>query len=503
MGVQSVKLVERTFGEPSLASANNGSAAWIRGEVSPLDQKSATGWLADLYGGVQTGDDWARVNIPVYELHLTGFNSAMWSYYMAGTQTMGVNIVLWVHDPKDFDKRAEITQLGGHSGLEKAAGWNAHELDTTVTQFFFYGEGTTGTGLTAGTQYTLDQFKADIIFSTWTIYRITFEYGWEASGTFDHAYLADVKINGAMIYMRPDFSFFLKDELNRISDYLAKATAVYFVDPSAANDSGDGKTVYTAKKWTNSAVSLCTDGASDLIIRLPGNENIDDDDSDPAIVCDKTGITILGIGGGNPGQATEVNCSIRRRKSSGWAAAAGPAIEIQKPCSIIGLEVVASDQPGILISGEGGGTAGGFALIQHCRFVGWGLMTIGIQFDAGAYNRIDNCRFETLTSGVFLDSTASNNPDYNEFTNNKFYGCTYGIDTDTAMAPHNTRVIDNEFISSNTDTMTYSIQTRGLWDSGLITRNTIGLDTASAYDDSIANLKTDGIIITNNFYADS
>ena len=53
------------FGEPSLAAAKNGWASWMSSVVSPLDQKSPTGWLANLYGGVQTGDDWARLNIPV------------------------------------------------------------------------------------------------------------------------------------------------------------------------------------------------------------------------------------------------------------------------------------------------------------------------------------------------------------------------------------------------------------------------------------------------------
>lgn len=229
MAVQVTRILEPLFGEPSLAYANNGSASWIRGQVSPLDQKSPTGWLAALYGGVQTNDDWARVNIPVYEIHLTDFKSAMWSYYMTNTETMGVNMVIWVHDPKDYDKRAEITQLG--SKVDYASGWQAHELDFDTTQFFFYGEGTTGTGLTAGTQYTLAQFQVDPIFKTWTIYRITFEYGWEASGTFEHAYLADVKLNGFTIMLRPSIGDVIGSETKTYykataDDSSAKATAI-------------------------------------------------------------------------------------------------------------------------------------------------------------------------------------------------------------------------------------------------------------------------------------
>jgi len=193
------------FGKPTLAAVNNGAASWVRGETSPLDQKSSTGWLARLYGGVQTGDDWARVNIPVNEMHLVDLKTAMWTYYMTNAESMGVNMVIWVHDPFNPDNRAEITQLGGISGLEKASGWNKHVLNPSTDQFFFYGEGTTNTNLTAGppNYYGLDDFIADELFNTWTIYRITFEYGWEASGTFEDAWVADIKINGVVIHLEP------------------------------------------------------------------------------------------------------------------------------------------------------------------------------------------------------------------------------------------------------------------------------------------------------------
>ena len=204
MTVPTVRVLDPVFGEASLAAANNADAVWVRGSTSPLDQKGATGWLANLYGGVQTGDDWSRVNIPVGELRIPDFNSALVSYYFTNAETMGIGIVIWIHDQNDFDKRAEVTQLANVSGLEKAAGWNAHEFDKTTTQMFFYGEGTTGTALTAGTQYTWAQFQTDILFKHWRIYRITFDYGWEASGTFDDAWMADIKLNGQVIRMRPD-----------------------------------------------------------------------------------------------------------------------------------------------------------------------------------------------------------------------------------------------------------------------------------------------------------
>lgn len=204
MSIPIRRIANPLFGKPSLAAAGNGTASWIRGNTSPLDQKSSTGWLACLYGGVQTGDDWARVNSPTDEVFTTDFNYAQWSWYQTATQSMGLGIVIWVHDPNNLDNRAEISQLANVSGLAKAAGWNSHTLDSTVSQFFFYGEGTTGTGLTAGTLYTWDEFQADVIFSRWTIYRITLDWGWEASGTFQAVYVADIKLNGVNIPLLPE-----------------------------------------------------------------------------------------------------------------------------------------------------------------------------------------------------------------------------------------------------------------------------------------------------------
>ncbi len=206
-------IIEPLYGEASLADALGGNASWVRGQISPNDQKGQTGWLADLYGGIQTGDDWARLNIPVYEVGVPDFNKvtgdSQWSWNQTNAEVYGVNIVIWVHDPKDPDKRAEVTQAPSGATLEKGAGWNAHELNPATTQFFYYGENVTSadgtaTELTAGTQYTWNQFRTDKVFQTWTIYRVTLEWGWYSTGTFESAYVADVRLNKHTIFLRPD-----------------------------------------------------------------------------------------------------------------------------------------------------------------------------------------------------------------------------------------------------------------------------------------------------------
>jgi hypothetical protein len=194
-----------TFGKPTLNSGGSGRAAWAKATALGQYQKGHSGILAQLYGGAQSGDDWASIQIPVNEVSVSEFNRAYWAWYQTAAETMGLGMVVWMHDPADFDKRAEVTQVGGASGLDKAAGWNSHEFDTTVTQMFFYGEGTTGTGLTAGTQYTWKQFQQDTLFKTWTIYRVSFDWGWEASGTFESVWVSDIELEDEVIRLDPSF----------------------------------------------------------------------------------------------------------------------------------------------------------------------------------------------------------------------------------------------------------------------------------------------------------
>ncbi len=209
MGPPTRRLIEPLFGEASLISAINGDAVWARGyQGSSTHQKGGTGWTAKLYGGVQSAwNDWAAVYIPVDEMFLPNLKSALWTWYNTEEEAHGVNMVIWIHDPNDNDKRAEITQQADVATLEKSAGQIAHELDASVDQFYFYGEGTTGTGLTSAppNYYGLDEFQADVLFQGWTIYRISFEWGY-ASGDaeFKDVWIEDIKLNGTVIPMRPD-----------------------------------------------------------------------------------------------------------------------------------------------------------------------------------------------------------------------------------------------------------------------------------------------------------
>ncbi len=200
-----------TFGAPTLLAGNNGKANWERGETSQAThQKGGTGWIANLYGGVQSGwDDFASLLIPVNELPIPDFNSAQWSYWMTNAESVGVNISIWVHDPANTELRADITQsnnIGGTNPIDKAQYWNTHVLSTDLAQFAFYGEGESGNTVcvSEGTAYSWEQYQADPMFSTWTIYRIQIDWGYFNSGTLEDAKIAEVILNGVSIPLIPD-----------------------------------------------------------------------------------------------------------------------------------------------------------------------------------------------------------------------------------------------------------------------------------------------------------
>ncbi len=193
------------FGEATVRSAANADAVWVRGYGQATPQKSATGWMANLYGGLQTGGtSHAAVYIPVDELPPYSLKTDQWTYNLTNAEVFGVNLVIWMHDPTNNTKRVEITQAPSGVSLAKAQGWNGHVLNTATTQFFYYGENVSGSGLSAGTQYTWAEFQADATFKAWTIYMVSLEYGWYSTGTFEDAWVADIEFNGQVVLLKPD-----------------------------------------------------------------------------------------------------------------------------------------------------------------------------------------------------------------------------------------------------------------------------------------------------------
>ena len=233
-----------TFGRPTLQAQGNGRSYWQRGtNLLSTHQKGSTGWVAQLIAGVQTAwDDAAEMYIPVNEMPLLDLKTGttMWSWFQEATELSGVGMVIWVHDPADFDKRAEISMLAEVGHMELGAGWNAHEL-AAGNDCIWYGEntGTHGVTVTQGAQYDFSQFLADDVFSKYTIYRISFAHGFQTGGSdFDPAYLADVKINGIQIPLYPDVQRFRKQvNVQKTLD----ANAAYTADDVISEDPTNGQ----------------------------------------------------------------------------------------------------------------------------------------------------------------------------------------------------------------------------------------------------------------------
>ena len=198
-------LIGSVFGAPLLYSARNGTANWMKSPPGAVFQKGPSMFSVKMYVD-NTNDDWASVVIPVNEMKVTDLTEAMWTYWMTNAESGGLNIVVWVHDPTDFSKRAEVTQLMGL--VSKDAGFNVETLNLTDTELFYYGENVSGSDLTAGTNYTWAQFQADPLFSTWRIYRITFDLGWLGATVQEDVWLTEITINGQQIPLKPSGDFY-------------------------------------------------------------------------------------------------------------------------------------------------------------------------------------------------------------------------------------------------------------------------------------------------------
>lgn len=194
------------YGDAVLFSGANGKALWENGWHYGASSRAASGWVARLIGGKQSSwDDFAQVKIPVDNMHVPDFKTAKWMYWMENTEAMGVNLVIHVHDPFNFDQEAEITQAADTALLDKAAGWNSHELNPSTDQFYYYGTDATSE-LTegAGNQYGWDDFVADEQFNTWVIDSISLAYGWHSGDmVFDGALILELEINGQNIPLKP------------------------------------------------------------------------------------------------------------------------------------------------------------------------------------------------------------------------------------------------------------------------------------------------------------
>jgi hypothetical protein len=226
---------------------------------------------------------------------------------------------------------------------------------------------------------------------------------------------------------------------------------VFYVDPTSGNDSNPGTQPSKAKATLQAAIDLCVDDRGDKIVRLPGSEV-----TSAVITVNKAGITIQAASYGIAPMQPE-----KFSTYPGATYTSGPTVLVQKPCAIIGLEIVGRNTTSaytdtmttsgaaVALVGEGGSYNGGFCYIKNCRFVDWWGNDYGIEFGAGAYNIVESCVFEGYAAGVYMRSTSSNNPQSNIVRGCHFDTNVNGIEHRSGSAPHDFLYQENTFVATS------------------------------------------------------
>lgn len=275
---------------------------------------------------------------------------------------------------------------------------------------------------------------------------------------------------------------------------------VFWVDPDndtgAASDSNDTNKpkVTHPLSTTQAALDACVAGRGDIIV-LMGSETVS-----TQIDFNVAGVTVIGMTyGANPYEVGEANAAYYAAASLTTVS----PIKVSAPTRFVGLEFWGRYTSGgcVVVDGEGGGFTGGFLSFEYCRFVGWGTAKYGIEGQAGAYVLVKDCHFDgatSLTAGIFLDSTESNNPTHWTIEGNRFDDCTSGIEVDTGATPHNILIKSNVFIDY-TDAIKFVDQAGD----GLVCDNWFETATdAATYDIAVATAQGNGWNFSDNHYSE-
>ena len=205
-----ISIPEWTFGNPTLVSGGLGRIYWDKAGPS----RAVTGFAVRMIPGAQTSwDDYSHCKVPVNNMPLTDLTDAKWQYQMTATEAMGLGLVIHVHNPKDFDQEAEISMACDTATLDKASGYNSHELNTSTAYLNYYGY-STDSDISEGVNTSLIGFQQDAQFDSWVIDAIGIAYGYHTGGAvFDAALLYNFEVNGINIPIKPQGSTFRKDLL--------------------------------------------------------------------------------------------------------------------------------------------------------------------------------------------------------------------------------------------------------------------------------------------------
>ena len=273
---------------------------------------------------------------------------------------------------------------------------------------------------------------------------------------------------------------------------------VFYVDPGNGSTANSGLAADDAFATLQAGIDACTSGRGDLIMRLPGGEEVTE-----TVAFNKEGIYVKAVTYGvNPYASGEL--------FSTYAAAAftdGPAATITARCTIDGLGFVSRDTGATFWSGAalligGAGTASPFgAHIKNCRFPKWGWDNrIGIAVEGSSDCIIENCDFEgvgaNFDSGIYVQGATQNI----SILGNHFRDCTYAIlfgafagDGPHAMIGHNV-CEDSKLLSGSESSEANPCFVYDNWCEGAT--------NTGSYSGTLTNLRTGGMTFSGNHYAE-
>lgn len=200
---------------------------------------------------------------------------------------------------------------------------------------------------------------------------------------------------------------------------------VFYHDPGNGNDANSGQKPTAAFASSQTAIDATVSGRGDVIIRLPGGEEVTE-----TVLYNKSGITVVAATYG-------VNRYASGELFSTYAATSfidGPVATVTERCTIEGLGFVSRDAGSLFFSGAamligGEADASPFGVhILNCRFPKWNFTNrIGLAIEGSSDTLIEGCDFEGVgadfDSGIYVQGAAANI----SIIDNHFRDCTFAV----------------------------------------------------------------------------
>jgi len=270
---------------------------------------------------------------------------------------------------------------------------------------------------------------------------------------------------------------------------------VFYVDPGNGTAGASGSSPTDAFSTMQAGVDACVSGRGDVIMRLPGGEEV----STP-VLFNKNGIYVKAVTYGvSPFASGELFSTY-----GAVALTDEPAAIVSARCTLDGLGFVSYDAGATFTDGAAlrigvEGLAGPFGThITNCRFPKWGVANrIGISVEGTSDTLIDHCSFEGVGSALAIGIYAKGACENLTITDNHFRQVTFAVSFGdfAGGGPHlllaRNVTEDGKLLTATTAAtgMVYDNWCEGATDTG-------------SYGDTVDNYNTLGLVFSGQHYAE-